>query len=88
MVYVPAIPNDFSVIFTSLKFLAFFIALLGLMGIFRGDKPRLYLLIIASYVFYGAWNISYLVLIFLCSLWGWGFGGIQSRAGLKTKNLF
>lgn len=76
-------------IFTSIDFLIFFVALLGFMGIFRGDKTRLYLLIIASYVFYGAWNIGYLVLIFLCSLWAWGLGLLMYRAKtLGTKRVY
>ena len=75
-------------IFTSLKFLAFFVVLLCLMGIFRGDKARLYLLIVASYVFYGAWNIGYLVLIFLCSLWGWGLGYLMYQAKSQFRKNF
>lgn len=66
-------------IFTSLNFLAFFIALLGLMTVIRGATQREYLLLFASYVFYGAWNPVFILLIIISSLWGWYLGLLMHR---------
>ena len=76
-------------VFTSLLFLFFFAVLLGLFVIVKGDKARIYMLILASYVFYGAWNVGYLVLIFLCSLCGWVFGILMNQAtSLPAKRTY
>ncbi len=61
-------------IFTSITFVVFFAVLLALLGLIRGTPGRLWLLLIASYVFYANWNVSYVILIFLYGLWGWGLG--------------
>ena len=72
-------------IFTSLTFLVFFSVLMVLMYLFRSNRNRLYLLIIASYFFYGAWNINYLVLIFISSISGWGFGLLINQARTESQ---
>lgn len=69
-------------IFTSLTFLAFFIVLLGLIVIIRGNTQREYLLLLASYVFYGAWHPVYILLIIASSVWGWYLGLLM----YKTDN--
>lgn len=60
-----------------------------LLAIFRDDKSRLFLLLVASYVFYGAWNPAYLALIFGCTLSGWLFGFLIHNAQDKqTKRVY
>lgn len=71
-------------IFTSLTFLAFFTILLGLMVVVRGATQREYLLLLASYVFYGAWNPVFILLIAASSLWGWYLGLLMHRAGSQS----
>ena len=61
-------------IFTSITFLVFFAVLLILLGLIRGAAGRIWLLLVASYIFYGNWNAYYVILIFLYGLWGWGLG--------------
>jgi len=68
-------------IFTSLLFLAFFMILLVLMLVVRGNQAREYLLLLASYVFYGAWNPVFILLIVASSLWGWYLGLLMQRRG-------
>lgn len=67
-------------IFTSITFLIFFAALSVLLAIFRSSNNRMNLLLAASYIFYGAWNTTYLLLIFLSSFWGWALGLMMERA--------
>jgi alginate O-acetyltransferase complex protein AlgI len=61
-------------IFTSITFVVFFSVVLALLASIRGTMGRLWLLLLASYVFYANWNVLYVVLIFLYGLWGWGLG--------------
>ena len=61
-------------IFTSLTFILFFGLLLAAFILLRGNRARQNLLLVASYIFYGAWNPAYLLLIAACSLWSWGLG--------------
>lgn len=70
-------------IFTSWTFLLFFIVLSVLLYVFKASSHRLSIMLVASYIFYGAWNVSYLGLIFASSLWGWGLGLMMVRA--KTE---
>lgn len=74
-------------IFTSVTFFVFFAAVLIGVALTRGDRARQYLLLIASYVFYGAWNPAYLLLIAGCSVWTWGFGLAMSRAKTRSARL-
>lgn len=69
-------------IFTSLTFLTFFLALLGFTLVIRGTTQREYLLLLASYIFYAAWNPVFILLIFASSLWGWYLGLLMH----KTRN--
>lgn len=76
-------------IFTSLSFLGFFLSLLAAFFLIRRTTSRQYFLLLASYVFYGAWNVNYLLLITLCSFWGWGLGLLMHRAdNLGQKKLY
>jgi len=61
-------------IFTSFPFLLFFASLLLLMVFVRNTRPRIYLLLFASYFFYAMWSVKFVLLIFACSLWSWIFG--------------
>jgi alginate O-acetyltransferase complex protein AlgI len=62
------------VIFTSITFFVFFAVVMGLLALVRGASGRLWLLLVASYVFYANWNVWYVFLIFAYGLWGWGLG--------------
>lgn len=77
-------------IFTSFTFLIFLAVLAGLLTVVRSTNNRLTLLLVASYVFYGAWSITYLLLIFISSLWGWGLGlmMVRARSSAEKKDLF
>lgn len=67
-------------IFTSLTFLGFFALLLCLLPWFKGHMQRIYLLLAASYVFYGAWDVRFLSLILASSLWAWWLGLLMDRS--------
>ena len=76
-------------IFTSLTFLAFFLLLLASLNIVKGEQPRIYLLLAASYIFYGWWNASFVLLIMLCSFCGWYLGlKINGTDNEKTRKLY
>jgi D-alanyl-lipoteichoic acid acyltransferase DltB (MBOAT superfamily) len=57
----------------------FFCALIGLLVIVKNNTLRQYILLGASYIFYGAWSVNYLALIAACSFWGWWLGLLMSR---------
>ena len=61
----------------------FFLILMGLMLIIRGETQREYLLLFASYIFYGAWNPFFILLIMVSSLWGWCLGILMYRTDSK-----
>lgn len=61
-------------IFTSLQFLIFFVVLLALLAIVRSDSLKKYILLVASFVFYGAWNAWFVPLLFFSSVFGWWCG--------------
>lgn len=61
-------------IFTSLQFLIFFVVLLALLALIRADSARKIILLVASFVFYGAWNIWFVPLLFFSSVFGWWCG--------------
>lgn len=71
-------------IFTSLTFLVFFAILLVLMLSVRGSTQREYLLLLSSYVFYGAWSPVFILLIAISSLWGWYLGLLMCRTSNKS----
>ena len=50
-------------LFPSLEFLLFGLALLVLLALFDSTRRRKLLLLVASYVFYMAWNPAFIVLI-------------------------
>ena len=76
-------------IFTSITFIVFFGLVLGLLGLIRSASGRIWVLLLASYLFYANWNAYYVILIFLYGVWGWGFGLAMSRARRPAiKNFY
>jgi alginate O-acetyltransferase complex protein AlgI len=77
-------------IFTSITFVVFFAVLMALMGVIRGSTGRIWLLLVASYIFYANWNPYYVVLIFMYGLWGWALGlaMYQARSPALKKFYF
>ena len=61
-------------IFTSITFIFFFALVLALLGVVRNNSGRIWILLIASYLFYANWNVYYVILRFLYGVWGWGLG--------------
>src|SRR5260370_8918674 len=51
-------------LFNSLTFVVFFVVVVTLYWSFRGWKLRKNLLVVASYIFYGAWNPPFAALLF------------------------
>ena len=72
-------------IFSSLTFVVFFIGLLGVVALARGTRMRQLALLIASYVFYGAWDVRFCLLILASSLWSWGFGLALSNTTQRSR---
>lgn len=76
-------------IFTSLTFLGFYLCLLALLFVVKNNKGREYILLLSSYVFYGAWNPVFVLLIFVSSLWGWFLGLlINSSNNKRHKKIY
>jgi len=78
------------VIFSSLTFMAFLIVLIGVIAMVRQDRARKIILLLASYIFYAAWEVEFLTLIIGCSLWwSWWLGLLmyQSNSVAKKKAL-
>ena len=61
-------------IFSSLTFLVFFLIVLGLIWALRSDQTKRRMLLLASYIFYGAWDWRFCSLILASSLWSWWLG--------------
>ncbi len=76
-------------IFTSLDFLLFYIALMGLLCIFKHNSIRQFILLIASYLFYGWWNPTFVILIIALSIIAWYLGLlIDGTEKENQKNLY
>jgi alginate O-acetyltransferase complex protein AlgI len=75
-------------LFTSFDFLAFFGALIGLLVLFRSSRARFLIVLLASYVFYAAWDWRFLSLLLACSFWNYGLAlaidKAKSDAGRKA----
>ncbi len=54
-------------LFVELRFFAFFAIVAAAYWALRTNAPRKYLLLAASYVFYGAWDVRFLTLILFCT---------------------
>lgn len=78
-------------IFTSLSFLVFLVLVLAAIGLFKAQEQRTYILLVASYVFYGWWNPVFVLLIFLTSIWAWWLGlkiAATEDESKKSRYLF
>ncbi len=76
-------------IFSSLTFLFFFVVVLALVGVTRSDRAKIWILLVASYVFYGAWDWRFLGLIAASSAWSWGFGYlIGATSDARRRKLY
>ena len=75
-------------IFTSITFFVFFAVVLALLGIIRGAAGRIWLLLVASFIFYGNWNAWYVLLISAYGLWGWGLGLAMHNARTPALKKF
>jgi D-alanyl-lipoteichoic acid acyltransferase DltB (MBOAT superfamily) len=58
-------------LFNSLTFLIFFVAVFALFQSFRGWGPRKWLLLVASYLFYAAWNPPYVFILLASTCMDW-----------------
>ena len=75
-------------IFSSLTFLLFFGGLLLSLAVISGARSRQLVLLGASYLFYGAWDPRFCLLILASSLWSWGFGlALNQTTELKYRRL-
>jgi len=75
-------------LFTSLDFLAFFAVLIVLLICFRTSRARFLIVLLASYVFYAAWDWRFLSLLLACSLWNYGLAlAIQNARSDRHRKL-
>lgn len=75
-------------LFNSFEFLIFFFIVFALYLILRHKQQNI-LLLIASYIFYGAWNWKFLFLLFISTAMDFYFGlMIYNTKNQKKKNLF
>ncbi|HEY6577800.1 MAG TPA: MBOAT family O-acyltransferase [Rhizomicrobium sp.] len=73
-------------IFTSLAFVLFFSLLYALLLAVGNDSARRWILLLASFFFYGYWNAWYLLLIWAVTGWSWALGlYIASAATAERK---
>lgn len=70
-------------IFTSLNFLLFFGLLYVVLWAIKPQPTRQYILLVASYIFYSAWNPWFLFLIAGCSIINW-YAGLRIAASSHT----
>lgn len=67
-------------VFNSLTFLLFFAIVFGLFWTIPGWAARKWLLLVASYIFYGAWSPPYVFLLLASTLLDWWLARLISRA--------
>jgi alginate O-acetyltransferase complex protein AlgI len=77
------------VLFNSLTFVVFFVCVFALYWALRTPRPQNMLLLIASYIFYGAWSWKFLALLIASTVldYAWGLL-IASRTDRRQKRLF
>lgn len=66
-------------IFSSLTFVVFFGIVFTLFKTLPTDKARLWMLLVANYIFYGWWDWHYTFLMFGSSAWSWWFAGLIAK---------
>lgn len=77
-------------LFNSLSFLVFFAVVFGLFQLLRGWSARKTLLLVASYVFYAAWNPPYIIILLGSTTLDWWLGRLiwrESRPGRRRALL-
>ncbi|MBT9559824.1 MAG: MBOAT family protein [Myxococcales bacterium] len=77
-------------IFSSLTFVIFFLLVVFAMVKIRDERPKQWVLTLASLVFYGWWNWWFLLLIIGSAAWSFEFGRILARetdAGKRKRLL-
>lgn len=72
-------------LFTSVDFLIFFAILLVLLAFVRNSRARFWLVLVASYIFYAAWDWRLLSLLVACSLWNWWAGLVIEDAPTEQR---
>jgi alginate O-acetyltransferase complex protein AlgI len=72
-------------LFTSIDFMIFFAALMGLLAIVRNSRGRFWIVLIASYIFYAAWDWRLLGLLIAVSLWNWWLGLVIEDAPTQRR---
>ena len=76
-------------IFTSFEFLFFITVLFFLLYLVRSHSYQIYVLLLASYIFYGAWNPSYVLLIMATSFIGWSCGYLMGNTeNIRKRKLY
>jgi alginate O-acetyltransferase complex protein AlgI len=82
-------PGDFLVLFNSYQFIFLFfpvaLALYYLAG-FVGEHARITTLLVMSFVFYGAWDVRFLMLLVVSILVNFTFGRLLEKAVFKDQH--
>lgn len=72
-------------LFNSLTFVVFFVVVVGAYWLLRGWQARKNLLLVASYVFYGAWNPPFALLLFATTALDFYLGARIAAAGTERS---
>lgn len=72
--------------FVSIKFITFFVILIILLKLIRGNKQHQIILLVASYIFYISWSWEFLVLLILMSIIMWKLALIIQKKKDSNKN--
>lgn len=72
-------------IFTSIAFLVFFVAILLLIQAARTEPQKVWILLLGSYFFYGWWNPTFVLLIVASSIWAWYLGLKMAQTEDETR---
>lgn len=76
-------------VFNSYTFAVFFFIVIVLYYAIRTWEYRKFLLLVASYIFYAAWNPSFVLLLWLSTIADWHLSKFIDRAGkIDTKRFF
>lgn len=75
-------------LFNSLTFLVFFAIILGLHSLPLNWQTKKFNLLIASYLFYAAWNPPFVLLLWLSTLVDWFIAGKMAIANTQRKKKF
>lgn len=74
-------------LFPSIQFALFMLLLLLILFMVRQQSPRKLILLLASYLFYMAWNPAFILLILASSLIDWFVGAALDREQHKPRRL-